>query len=250
MIRISFAVLLLFPNLLFAATLSYATQDRSVWAAAIYAWPDPLSYWAPGPPTVAADFAMFDEFVTRSTINPDYASEAGSATAAQLSTLGGDAITVDLHARAGNNDYESGQAEARSVFDVSFTLDETTSFFVAGWLSSDPTVGPITTFNIADVLLEDSVGNEIGLNWVTNWESENSFDRDLDSKVTLAAGAYRLRVEAATDARCHSYPNYCGDYGSSISVNAEFTMSVVPVPPALVLFPSALAALGWLRRRR
>ena len=29
-----------------------------------------------------------------------------------------------------------------------------------------------------------------------------------------------------------------------------FDTSVIPIPPALALFPSALAVLGWMRRRR
>lgn len=248
--RTIFAALLLVPNLGFAASLSYVTQDRSVRAQAIWAFPDPFVYWSPGPATVAPDFATFDETQGSVTVNPDYDASGSGATARHFSTLADEAITVDLYASATNTDDMSGQAEALSIFDVSFTLAETTSFFVTGWLSSDPTTGPKSTFLIADVLLEDAGGNEIGLDWVTNWESGTVFDRDLDSKVTLAAGAYRLRVEAATDVRCYEWPNACGDYGSKNTLNAEFNMSVVPLPPALVLFPSALAMLGWLRRRR
>jgi hypothetical protein len=49
------------------------------------------------------------------------------------------------------------------------------------------------------------------------------------------------------------FSEYFGEGPSSVIYDTDlnFAMStVVPVPPALVLFPSALAALGWVRRRQ
>ena len=90
------------------------------------------------------------------------------------------------------------------------------------------------------------------------------------ARLALDAGSYRLRIELQaenigcysgsydTGGRCWWAGVWMEDYfrsdGPSSAIyetDLNFAMAtVVPIPPTLVLFPSALAALGWARRRQ
>lgn len=73
---------------------------------------------------------------------------------------------------------------------------------------------------------------------------------DGSKEATVAAFRQSLSLEAGAYRLVASYGEVNGGFDDlSAGSRTAFRMSVVPVPPALLLFPSALAALGWWRRR-
>ena len=229
-----------------ATTISYLTEERYVEAFGL-----DYGYFSGGGRSDADAGADFD--ASESGFNcSNFCSGPGEWTAVsqatQQSNLAVDSLSVSTYASAGANDYSNTGAGANSIFDISFSVDQTTTFAVTGLRECSANLtGCSFTGN---VLLETAGGDEIELDWQQPFTTPDQFV--LDSTLVLAAGTYNLRVDSRYTVDCD--PNNalggCIDFGVGGSKSASFTMAaLVPVPPALLLFPSALVALGWFRRR-
>jgi hypothetical protein len=152
------------------------------------------------------------------------------------------------------DDLYASTSGATARGDYTFSLDEAADLHMSFDLLgiSDFTLSH-ALWNIKFKLFE--VGNATALvdyewDWYTyiNIPSpvngqEGYHKEDFLNLVQLAAGDYKIDLDLTSSATA-----YEGD-GGGIS-RMRFKASVIPIPPALVLFPSALAALGWMRRRK
>jgi hypothetical protein len=226
-----------------AGNIQYVAQERSVCVG--IAWPDQNAAYGRSceSPIATDDFGLFDQQV--SIVNEWYA----RVSAEQTSSLTADGISVSSYTYANGTQrdrWTAGSASAESIFDVTFTLDEATRFDFAGSIVGN---------SLKDYTLQSLAGDEIALNWVHeayNLDCASGYcdSYSLESRVLLAAGTYQLVVTNVDSKSCSGEWGCEEIYSSERSTDMVFSMSVVPVPPALVLFPSALAALGWVRRRR
>jgi hypothetical protein len=203
------------------------------------------------------------------------------ARAEQTSVLTDDGISFMGFTRVGEN---TTWTAAYSNMDVGFSLDSTTTVSVEGLFSHwdldggsygsiSPSIrletadGSQTIFDTSDFSYWEFSGygaehftvpegfDEDLLSYVatnTNAGSGNPVGMGLMTTITLDAGAYRLLVDNSGTACGYQFEDaydMCGDFGASFGTTAFRMATVVPVPPALLLFPSALAVLGWFRRR-
>jgi hypothetical protein len=199
---------------------------------------------------------------------------SGYVRANQSSSLGNSAINFSGSVRAQGVEGSPLHDAASTLLDVSFDLASTSFFQLSAELSevlgcvsvegSDYCSSPGDGYD-ALLVLED-LGTGTSIFSATNASEIDALNGTL---LALDAGSYRLRVELGVDnMACYSgsfdthgncwwtqpfFSAYFGEGPSSVIYDTDlnFAMStVVPVPPALVLFPSALAALGWVRWRR
>lgn len=195
-----------------------------------------------------------------------------SADARQQSSLGADSIT--FVAEASTRGEVWGDIAARSFLETTFSLDSATTFRIAGVLggygfaggsclvlagcldfqlaTADGATTFLDTSNFLFTNLATTPGVDPGLiTWLNQTDACitiggcNSRARYVDATITLGPGSYRFLADVNVARYDRS-----GDYEAESFGIMNVQMSVVPVPPALVLFPSALALLGWVRSRR
>jgi hypothetical protein len=245
-----------------AGSIQYLTQYRSVVATGEQAFSyingsnnpsncsDDYSDCGPQQPISAANFDEFSLSMTAEIADFDCFCITGNSAASQLSTLSPGGLAVSLAAWASQEDYgDSLLANASSIFEITFSLNEAASFEISGAHDYGSRYGAYGGASSSGVLLETLAGETIDLNWHTDYEEPpgdvSHTEQSLAMTINLDAGVYRLLV--------HSEKGLTGgyEYGASRYGSVDFAMtSVVPVPPALLLFPSALAVLGWLRRKQ
>ncbi len=117
--------------------------------------------------------------------------------ASQASSLATTGIVVDSHVYSGSADSEGG-GPAVSLFDVTFTVANSTWFQLSGQRIFETALGPNFVASVNEVLLETSDGDEIALDWgdflaEEIWNGERS-TRNLDTLIQLEPGDYRLAV--------------------------------------------------------
>ena len=258
MIRIATTIFLLTVSAAASAgTITYLTQERSV-----FSYAGPGGYFTyingvqqpirPVDPIESTDFGTFDYTFRTENLGCCFVPYAYGQ-ADQHSSLYSDGLGVESVSGASSDDYSQGLGYGLSLFDVTFVLDEATRFDLTGFSRWYESFDPLGVVRENSVLLETLGGEEVELDWQLTNEDFGDFygeTYDLDSRIWLDAGSYHLRVvtEAAMD--CGSEELGCMDFGAGVRARADFAMSVVPVPAAVWFFGSALAGLGWMRRKQ
>jgi hypothetical protein len=237
-----------------AAGISLLTQDRSV---TITGDDSPSYVFCESPPSSTPNCAIefsdsaanadpFSAAVSGVMIDPYNFTEEGTAWVNQESTIAAQGLAVSMTASASHYDYELGyNLEASSVFDITFTVSGTTTFLVSGSRINQDKLGGSGS---AESVLETVGGQELVLDWQLDDESlpGDVYWREESIETTLVLGPGDYHLSLLTSGYIFSgYDDSAGGYG-----NMEFAMSVVPVPASVWLFGSALAGLGWMRRRK
>ena len=182
-----------------AASISYVSQDRFV---------SVMSFFDGSSDSDAA--TGFSPFAS--------AADILHARASQDSTLGSTTIDGDLSA------FIFDAADAASHFDLTFTIDETTPFTLAGSVTGDREA----SFRLSEVGGSDVVNVYLG-------SPSEVFDVD----GVLAAGTYEIA------ARAGAFP---GALPESLDNRVRLDFALVPEPGTAMLLLAGLAACCGLRR--
>jgi hypothetical protein len=251
MLRIIFAIILLAASgVVSASTITYLTEERYVEALGYTDWGNYIF----GGRIDATPGAGFDATVNGGDCGSGCYGPGGwssESSATQQSALNTDSISVDTFASAVSalTDLNEMGAYGESVFDISFSLDQATTFAVSGYRDCYFSFSGTCDFTPGDFLLETSGGQEVSLDWQLVFDNGYDETLSLDSTITLAAGTYHLWIRSRYGVYCDSGFG-CFDFAQGGNESVTFAMTtVVPIPSALLLFPSALAVLGWVRRR-
>ncbi len=173
---------------------------------------------------------------------PEYANAESEANVdiGNISTYGG--ITsiygfADSYALAGTTDPANQDAYAYgdAVIDIDFNLDSAYSFsFFSEWMEADGNANvyyELSSWDTNSIVFSNNIVNGFYSAWETG---------------TLAAGNYRLIVEAISDADGQNINlgsgSAAGDFG--------LELTAVPVPAAVWLFGSGLLGLAGVARRK
>ena len=229
----------LFSGVAAAAPISYLSQDRSVSFSAI----DCAGF---GGTVSAPDFGEFD--ATLATPGGEFAEFCDDRyLVSQTSTLTDTSIALDLLADSGTANVNGG-GPARSEFDVSFSLTESTWLQFSGTRFVQTEFGPNVVASENSTLFETIAGAPIDLAWSAPVCEElgagGRCTETLDALIQLGPGDCRLAVTS------YSYVDGINiEFGAYREVGTQLLVTTaVPIPAAVWLFGSALAGLAGFRR--
>jgi hypothetical protein len=124
-----------------------------------------------------------------------------------------------------------------SIFDVTLLMDQDMNLALTSTFFKE--VG-------ADAYLRVYI-NRVGGSQLYDFTpfTSQATDTDIFNYLLEAGGEYRIQVQASSNAYEYSKNNLAAGY----DVVGTLTATVVPIPGAVWLFGSALAGLGWMRRK-
>jgi hypothetical protein len=243
------------------AALVYLSQTRSAGAFAVVTPGDP----ADNKSSAAPDFAPFSAQVSAAGVLNDGSPAAGTyslAISSINSVLAGNAITAsgqsESGARGGVFLGPSAAGSAKSLLDVSFTVDTTADYFLSGVLHvygrviQPEGLGPPVPVDVALALTGPSVGFSADLKVPDTGFNYKDISLPISQLFHLIQGAeYELSV-SATAIQSSAATLAPAPPPATIDAIADYSITLAPVlePSSVCLVASALVFLAVPLRRR
>lgn len=196
-----------------------------------------------------------------STAAPALTLTSSAAGSARIGSCGTGTFSMDIFFNSTNNGF--CQSEGVAEFDVSgagltSVISATVTLFNGSAYNTEGQGFPLQLFGyVGDGQVTSSdygLGSYIGAaTWLRNVPGADVFSVDVTAYVNaqLALGTpiigISVRPELLTGNCCTT--TWISFDGSDDAWAPTLTLQPVPVPPAMLLLGSALAAMGWMRRR-